>query len=69
MTPRRGEGRSATDRPTRRTNNLAAIVAPEDDTWAWQGIALADGRVISIAWLRGYRGAVASPARQVHRAA
>lgn len=38
-------------------------VAPQDDIWAWCGIHLADGRVISIAWLRGYPGAVASPPR------
>jgi hypothetical protein len=42
-------------------------VAPEDDVYAFTGILLADGRCISIAWLRGYPGAIASPPRQVCR--
>jgi hypothetical protein len=37
------------------------------DTWAWTGVFLADGRMVSLAWLRGWPGAVASPAREMRR--
>lgn len=39
---------------------VTGIVAPEDDLHAWAGIFIEDGRVISIAWLRGYPGATES---------
>jgi hypothetical protein len=42
-------------------------LAREDDVYAWGGIILLDGRVISLAWLYGWDGAVASPARPVCR--
>jgi hypothetical protein len=57
-----------TDRPALATIP-AARIAPEDDVWAWGGIHLADGRVISLAWLRFWPGAIASPPRTVDRAA
>lgn len=31
-----------------------------DDIWAWTGVFVGDGRMVSLAWLRGYVGAVAS---------
>lgn len=32
-----------------------------EDLYAWTGMFINDGRMISLAWLRGYPGAVASP--------
>lgn len=31
---------------------------PFDDLYAWSGVFLSDGRVISLAWLYGWPGAV-----------
>jgi len=46
------------------TKQLAATTATVTDSaadlHAWSSVFLDDGRVISIAWLRGYAGAVAS---------
>ena len=53
----------STDRPALATISAARIV-PEEDVWAWGGIYLADGRVISLAWLYGWPGAIASSPQQ-----
>lgn len=61
VTQKHGGPGGDTPGPTAINADLAPIVGPLDDIWAWTGVHLADGRVISLAWLRGYPGAVASP--------
>jgi hypothetical protein len=51
-------GRAFT-RPTG-TPSASTVTDPVEDVHAWTGVFLGDGRVVSIAWLRGYPGAVAS---------
>jgi hypothetical protein len=48
----------AVQRPVSETIVRAIVSDPADDTYAWTGIHLDDGRTISIAWLRGWPGAV-----------
>jgi hypothetical protein len=42
------------------TNSTSTVTDPVEDVHAWTGVFLEDGRVISLAWLRAYPGAVAS---------
>lgn len=63
------DGPGAARHSTTATTHDAVLSVPPSrawrltDTFAWGGVFLDDGRVVSIAWLRGYSGAVASPAR------
>lgn len=43
-------------------SDQAPPASPQADLYAWTGIFLTDGRMISVAWLCGWPGAVASPA-------
>lgn len=61
------EGRARPARPTtidataKQLDAVSVPPGPRGDRYAWSGIRLNDGRVISIAWLRGYPGAAVSP--------
>lgn len=60
----RSSGGRGTPAPRPATVIDDPTLQPEDDTWSWTGVILTDGRVVSIAWLRGYPGAVACPPRE-----
>lgn len=49
----------AAQRPVGKTIVRVIVSDPADDSYAWTGIFLNDGRVVSLAWLRGWPGAVA----------
>jgi hypothetical protein len=53
--------------PDQKTESPIRVTHPADaerDLWAWTAVHLNDGRVISLAWLRGYRGAVVCEVRR-----
>lgn len=39
-------------------SRVSQCTDPADDVFAWTGVFLADGRVVSLAWLRNWPGAV-----------
>jgi len=46
--------------PSVPARDTVTVTDPAADLFAWTGVFLDDGRVISIAWLRAWPGAVAS---------